>query len=247
VRPGPIQGDMVHPYLKRRADPSNVEYPSPELKEVLGRTLGVPIFQEQAMQIAIVGAGFTGNEADQLRRSMATFSKHGDVSQFRDKFIGGMSDRGYDMEFVERCFRQIEGFGTYGFPESHAASFALLVYASAWIKRHYPDVFICSLINSQPMGFYAPSQLVAEAKRNGLDVRESDVCHSQWDCTLEPHPDNETGHHAIRLGLRLVKGLSREHGERIAAQRIKPGATIEDVMRRADVPGAALEAIAAWA
>ena len=249
VRPGPIQGDMVHPYLRRRAGLEKVTYPSDALRGVLERTLGVPLFQEQAMQIAIVGAGFTGSEADQLRRAMATFKKHGDVAKFHDKMISGMIARGYEPEFAERCFRQIEGFGTYGFPESHAASFALLVYVSAWIKRHYPDVFICALLNAQPMGFYSPSQLVAEARRSGLAVRPADVSHSGWDSTLEPDPANREGLHALRLGLRLVKGLAAGEGERIAASRRPSGrgtpwSSLADIMRRADVSARSLEAIA---
>ena len=249
VRPGPIQGDMVHPYLRRRAGLEKVTYPSDALRSVLERTLGVPLFQEQAMQIAIVGAGFTGSEADQLRRAMATFKKHGDVAKFHDKMISGMIARGYEPEFAERCFRQIEGFGTYGFPESHAASFALLVYVSAWIKRHYPDVFICALLNAQPMGFYSPSQLVAEARRSGIAVRPADVSHSGWDSTLEPDPANRDGLHALRLGLRLVKGLAAGEGERIAASRRPSGhgtpwSSLADIMRRADVSARSLEAIA---
>ena len=249
VRPGPIQGDMVHPYLRRRAGLEKVTYPSDALRGVLERTLGVPLFQEQAMQIAIVGAGFTGSEADQLRRAMATFKKHGDVAKFYDKMISGMIARGYEPEFAERCFRQIEGFGTYGFPESHAASFALLVYVSAWIKRHYPDVFICALLNAQPMGFYSPSQLVAEARRSGIAVRPADVSHSGWDSTLEPDPANRDGLHALRLGLRLVKGLAAGEGERIAASRRPSGhgtpwLSLADIMRRADVSASSLEAIA---
>ena len=249
VRPGPIQGDMVHPYLRRRAGLEKVTYPSDALRGVLERTLGVPLFQEQAMQIAIVGAGFTGSEADQLRRAMATFKKHGDVAKFHDKMISGMIARGYELEFAERCFRQIEGFGTYGFPESHAASFALLVYVSAWIKRHYPDVFICALLNAQPMGFYSPSQLVAEARRSGIAVRPADVSHSGWDSTLEPDPANRDGLHALRLGLRLVKGLAAGEGERIAASRRPSGrgtpwSSLADIMRRADVSARSLEAIA---
>ena len=249
VRPGPIQGDMVHPYLCRRAGLEKVTYPSDALRGVLERTLGVPLFQEQAMQIAIVGAGFTGSEADQLRRAMATFKKHGDVAKFHDKMISGMIARGYEPEFAERCFRQIEGFGTYGFPESHAASFALLVYVSAWIKRHYPDVFICALLNAQPMGFYSPSQLVAEARRSGIAVRPADVSHSGWDSTLEPDPANRDGLHALRLGLRLVKGLAAGEGERIAASRGPSGrgtpwSSLADIMRRADVSARSLEAIA---
>ena len=249
VRPGPIQGDMVHPYLRRRAGLEKVTYPSDALRGVLERTLGVPLFQEQSMQIAIVGAGFTGSEADQLRRAMATFKKHGDVAKFHDKMISGMIARGYEPEFAERCFRQIEGFGTYGFPESHAASFALLVYVSAWIKRHYPDVFICALLNAQPMGFYSPSQLVAEARRSGIAVRPADVSHSGWDSTLEPDPANRDGLHALRLGLRLVKGLAAGEGERIAASRRPSGrgtpwSSLADIMRRADVSARSLEAIA---
>ena len=255
VRPGPIQGDMVHPYLRRRAGLEKVSYPSKALRAVLERTLGVPLFQEQAMQIAIVGAGFTGNEADQLRRAMATFKKHGDVSRFREKMIKGMTARGYDAEFALRCFKQIEGFGTYGFPESHAASFALLVYVSAWIKCHYPDVFICALLNAQPMGFYAPAQLIAEAKRSGVKILPVDVSYSAWDSTLETDPQNRRGHHALRLGLRLIKGLARGEGERIAASRHMAGqpgsgqspafASLAEIMRRADVSANALNAIAA--
>ena len=250
VRPGPIQGDMVHPYLRRRAGLERISYPSEDLRAVLERTLGVPLFQEQAMQIAIVAAGFTGSEADQLRRAMATFKKNGEVSRFREKMVTGMTARGYDSEFALRCFKQIEGFGTYGFPESHAASFALLVYVSAWIKYHYPDVFICALLNAQPMGFYSPSQLVAEAKRSGIQVRPVDVGHSTWDSTLELDPQNRRGHHALRLGLRLVKGLPRGEGERIAASRQQQEGrpafdSLADIMRRADVSANALQAIAA--
>src|SRR5436190_19548299 len=186
VRPGPIQGDMVHPYLRRRSGQEKVEYPSPELEAVLDKTLGVPLFQEQAMQIAIVGAGFSPGEADRLRRAMATFRHVGTIHSFREKFIAGMTTRGYAQEFAERCFSQIEGFGAYGFPESHAASFALLVYVSAWIKCFYPEVFAGALLNSQPMGFYAPAQIVRDAREHGVEVRPVDVNHSFWDCTLEP-------------------------------------------------------------
>ena len=185
VRPGPIQGDMVHPYLRRRAGKEAVEYPSDELRQVLGKTLGVPLFQEQAMKIAIVGAGFPPEEADRLRRAMATFKRNGEIHLFREKFIAGMLKNGYSADFATRCFDQIEGFGTYGFPESHAASFALLVYVSAWIKCFYPDVFACALLNSQPMGFYAPAQIVRDAKEHGVLVRAVDVNHSLWNCTLE--------------------------------------------------------------
>ena len=186
VRPGPIQGDMVHPYLRRRMNKEKVDYPSKELEDVLGKTLGVPLFQEQAMKIAIVAAGFSPGEADQLRRAMATFKRAGLVGGFRDKMISGMVSRGYERDFAERCFKQIEGFGSYGFPESHAASFALLVYASAWLKCRYPDVFACALLNSQPMGFYAPAQILRDAREHGIEAREVDVNASQWDCTLEP-------------------------------------------------------------
>jgi error-prone DNA polymerase len=186
VRPGPIQGDMVHPYLRRRSGREPVEYPSDALRQVLGKTMGVPLFQEQAMKIAIVGAGFPPEEADRLRRAMATFKRNGDIHLFRDKFVAGMVRNGYDRDFAIRCFSQIEGFGTYGFPESHAASFALLVYVSAWIKCFYPEVFACALLNSQPMGFYAPAQIVRDAREHGVEVRPVDVNHSLWDCTLEP-------------------------------------------------------------
>ncbi len=178
VRPGPIQGDMVHPYLLRRQNPELVNYPSPELKEVLSKTLGVPLFQEQAMKIAIVAAGFTPAEADRLRRAMATFKRVGIIETFRAKMVEGMVARRYPRDFAERCFKQIEGFGSYGFPESHAASFALLVYASAWIKCRYPDVFACALLNAQPMGFYAPAQIVRDARGHGVTVEEIDINYS---------------------------------------------------------------------
>jgi error-prone DNA polymerase len=186
VRPGPIQGDMVHPYLRRRSGREAVDYPSEALRRVLQKTLGVPLFQEQAMRIAIVGAGFSPEEADRLRRAMATFKRNGEIHRFRDKFVAGMLGNGYSADFATRCFDQIEGFGTYGFPESHAASFALLVYVSAWIKCFYPDVFACALLNSQPMGFYAPAQIVRDAREHGVEVRPADINHSEWDCTLEP-------------------------------------------------------------
>src|SRR5712671_4865536 len=195
VRPGPIQGDMVHPYLRRRSGHEEVVYPSGELREVLGKTMGVPLFQEQAMKIAIVGAGFAPEEADRLRRAMATFKRNGDIHQFRDKFVAGMVKNGYDRDFATRCFSQIEGFGTYGFPESHAASFALLVYVSSWIKCFYPEVFVCALLNSQPMGFYAPAQIVRDAREHGVEVRPADVNHSFWDCTLEENPNHSPNCH----------------------------------------------------
>jgi error-prone DNA polymerase len=175
VRPGPIQGDMVHPYLRRREGVEPVEYPKPELKKVLGKTFGVPLFQEQAMRVAIECAGFTAGEADQLRRSMATFKHTGGVSKFRDKLVAGMVTNGYSQAFAEKTFAQLEGFGSYGFPESHAASFALLAYASSWMKCRYPDVFLAAILNAQPMGFYAPAQLVRDARRHGVTVRPVDV------------------------------------------------------------------------
>ena len=241
VRPGPIQGDMVHPYLRRRSGYEKIIYPSDELKQVLQRTLGVPLFQEQAMQIAIVAAGFSGSEADQLRRAMATFRRNDLIHTFKERMIKGMVDRGYQEEFAIRCFRQIEGFGTYGFPESHAASFALLVYASAWIKCHYPDAFICALLNAQPMGFYSPAQLVAEAKRSGVEVRPIDINNSQWDCSLE-----STGHsrHALRLGMRQVKGLKRYEAERLTASRHIAYQDINDLIRKSDISIYGLESLA---
>jgi error-prone DNA polymerase len=242
VRPGPIQGDMVHPYLRRREGRELVVYPTPELERVLGKTLGVPLFQEQAMQVAIHCAGFTPNEADQLRRAMATFKFSGGVSRFRDKLIAGMLARGYARDFAERTFGQIEGFGSYGFPESHAASFALLAYASSCVKCHHPDVFCCALLNSQPMGFYAPAQIVRDTREHGIEVRPVSVNHSRWDCTLE-----EAGgrHLAVRLGLRMVKGLANAHGAAIAARRGEaPYVSVAELWRRAGVPAPALERLA---
>jgi error-prone DNA polymerase len=242
VRPGPIQGDMVHPYLRRREGLEQVSYPTPELERVLGKTLGVPLFQEQAMQVAIVCAGFTPSEADQLRRSMATFKLTGGVSHFRDKLIAGMVARGYDGEFAERTFSQIEGFGSYGFPESHAASFALIAYASAWMKCHHPDVFCCALLNAQPMGFYAPAQIVRDAIAHGVEVRAACVNASRWDCTLEPSSGRFL---AVRLGLRMVKGLSNQAGAALVLRRAgTPFATVEELWRRAGVPVAALVQLA---
>ncbi|HUF57803.1 MAG TPA: error-prone DNA polymerase, partial [Thermohalobaculum sp.] len=240
VRPGPIQGDMVHPYLRRRMGEEAVEFPSEELAEVLGKTLGVPLFQEQAMRIAIVAAGFDPEEADRLRRALATFRKTGTIGTFRERFVGGMIARGYDPDFAERCFSQIEGFGEYGFPESHAASFALLVYASAWIKCHHPAVFACALLNSQPMGFYAPAQIVRDARAHGVEVRPVSVNHSCWDCTLEPASDGL----ALRLGFRLVKGLREEDGHWIAAARGNGYPDIESLWRRAGIGRAAVARLA---
>lgn len=217
VRPGPIQGDMVHPYLRRRNGKERVSFPSQELADVLGKTLGVPLFQEQAMKIAIVAAGFTPSEADRLRRAMATFKKTGTIHGFREKMIEGMVARGYERDFAERCFRQIEGFGDYGFPESHAASFALLVYVSAWMKCHHPAVFACALLNSQPMGFYAPAQIVRDAREHGVEVRAVDVNASEWDCTLEPA--GAGGGLALRLGFRQIKGFGEDAAAALTGTR----------------------------
>lgn len=207
VRPGPIQGDMVHPYLRRRNGEEPVEYPSKELEEILGRTLGVPLFQEQAMKIAIVAAGFTPAEADELRRSMATFKAQGKVSKFERKLTEGMLKNGYSLEYAQRVFRQLEGFGSYGFPESHAASFALLVYVSSWLKCYYPDVFACALLNSMPMGFYQPAQIVIDAQKHGVEVRPVDINYSTWNNLLEEKAGNYC---ALRLGFRQVKGMREE-------------------------------------
>ncbi|MCE9650714.1 MAG: error-prone DNA polymerase [Parvibaculum sp.] len=218
VRPGPIQGGMVHPYLKNREkDPDEIEYPSPQLKEVLRKTRGIPLFQEQAMKIAIVGAGFSAGDSDKLRRAMATFRKSGTIGMYREKFISGMLKNNYDRDFAERCFKQIEGFADYGFPESHAASFALLVYVSAWIKCHYPDVFCAAILNSQPMGFYAAAQLVRDAKEHGVEMREVDVNHSDWDCTLEKVKGERL--RAVRLGMRQIKGVQGDTGAAIMEAR----------------------------
>ena len=262
VRPGPIQGDMVHPYLRRREGLETVEYPTPELRRVLEKTLGVPLFQEQAMQVAIVCAGFTPGEADALRRSMATFKFTGGVSHFRDKMITGMLERGYTREFSEQTFSRIEGFGSYGFPESHAASFALIAYASAWLKCHHPEVFCAALLNAQPMGFYAPAQIVRDAAAHGVEIRPVCINASIWDCTLEHGPDHmvrdaaaadgpaRPGHDeggdriAVRLGFRMVKGLAADHADAIIAARATPYKSIPDLHRRAAVPVAALERLA---
>jgi error-prone DNA polymerase len=242
VRPGPIQGDMVHPYLRRREGREPVSYPKPELERVLGKTLGVPLFQEQAMRVAIECAGFTPSEADQLRRSMATFKFTGGVSKFHAKLVNGMVGRGYDRAFAERTFKQLEGFGSYGFPESHAASFAKIAYASSWMKCHHPDVFCCALLNAQPMGFYAPAQIVRDARQHGVEVRPVDVNLSRWDCTLEPAG---RGRLAVRLGLRMVKGLANAQGGLIPLVRgEEPFGSIENLWRRAGLPVAALQHLA---
>ena len=243
VRPGPIQGDMVHPYLRRREGLEPVHYPKPELERVLGKTLGVPLFQEQAMRVAIECAGFTPGEADMLRKSMATFKFTGGVSHFRDKLINGMVDNGYEPEFAEHTFKQLEGFGSYGFPESHAASFALIAYASAWLKCWHPDIFCAALLNSQPMGFYAPAQIVRDAQDHHVEVRPVCINALRWDCTLEPTGDD--GRFAVRLGLRMVKGLANANAAAIVSARADtPFASIDDLWRRAGVPVAALVQIA---
>jgi error-prone DNA polymerase len=277
VRPGPIQGDMVHPYLRRREGKEKVDYPSDALREVLEKTLGVPLFQEQAMRVAIVGAGFTPAEADGLRRAMATFKYTGGVSHFKDKLVGGMLANGYTPEFAERTFRQIEGFGSYGFPESHAASFAKIAYASCWMKCHHPDIFCAALLNAQPMGFYAPAQIVRDAREHRVEVRPVCINASRWDCTLEvlryagstssPATQDERKNtnplilsrdracrgpvskdfslNPLRLGLRMVRGLSNLDGARIlAAREERPFSSIDDVWRRSGVPAAALEKLA---
>ena len=235
VRPGPIQGDMVHPYLRRRCGDEAVEFPSPhpdhgpadELKQVLGKTMGVPLFQEQAMRLAMVAAKFSGPEANELRRAMATFRRRGTIDRLHEKMVSRMTARGYPAEFAERCFNQIKGFGEYGFPESHAASFAHLVYVSAWLKCHYPAAFAAALLNSQPMGFYAPAQIVRCAVDHGVEAREVDINHSLWDCTLEParaqgarsavaHTNNTF---ALRLGMRQVDGLREDDVKSIVSIR----------------------------
>ena len=268
VRPGPIQGDMVHPYLRRRQGHEAVDYPSPgpdfgppdELKRVLGKTLGVPLFQEQAMRIAMVAAKFTGAEANHLRRAMATFRRTGTIHTFAAKMIDGMTARGYDRAFAERCFKQIEGFGEYGFPESHAAAFAHLVYVSSYLKRHHPAAFACALLNSQPMGFYAPAQIVRDAREHGVSVREVDVNASDWDNSLEwdasgspdagrgptslPHTWGLDGP-AMRIGLRQIDGFRHDWGDAlIAARGDRPYASPETLMRRADLPKSALQRLA---
>jgi error-prone DNA polymerase len=241
VRPGPIQGDMVHPYLRRRQGLEPVDYPSEAVKSVLERTLGVPIFQEQVMQLAMVAAGFTPGEADQLRRAMASWRRKGGLEPFRDKLMRGMRERGYPEEFAERIYRQILGFGEYGFPESHSASFALIAYSSAWLKRYHPAAFLAALINSQPMGFYSPSQLVQDARRHGVEVRPVDATCSEWDCTLESGADA-----AVRLGFVLVRGLSQAGVERlIAARKARPFGNVEDLARRAALSRHDLKCLAA--
>jgi error-prone DNA polymerase len=242
IRPGPIQGDMVHPYLRRRNGEEAVEYPSEEVKGVLQRTLGVPIFQEQVMALAVVAAGFTPGEADRLRRAMAAWKRRGGLGPFEDKLIDGMRRRGYSEEFARQIFRQIEGFGEYGFPESHSASFALLVYVSCWLKCHTPAAFTCALLNSQPMGFYSASQLVQDLRRHDVDVRGVDINRSAWDCSLEK---GEGGAAVLRLGFRMVKSLSEETGRRIADRRGDQAyASTQQLLERAGLDRRELEALA---
>jgi error-prone DNA polymerase len=265
VRPGPIQGDMVHPYLRRRQNLEEVSYPSPELETVLKKTLGVPLFQEQAMKIAIVAAGFTPAEADQLRRAMATFRRSGTIQTLQERMIKGMVANGYPREFAERCFHQIKGFGEYGFPESHAASFALLVYDSCWMKCRYPDVFAAAMLNAQPLGFYAPAQLVRDAREHGVEVREVDVNLSYWDCTLEPispspswrgvggegiHPRHAemAPHirttHAVRLGLRQIVGVKEKDMLRLMERRGEAYDSVRDLWLRSGLSSTVLERLA---
>jgi error-prone DNA polymerase len=239
VRPGPIQGDMVHPYLRRRNGEEKVEYP-PKLESILKKTLGVPLFQEQAMSIAMVAAGFTATEADELRRAMATFKLKGLVSKFEKKLIDGMLANGYSEEFAHRIFKQLEGFGSYGFPESHAASFALLVYVSCWLKWHYPDVFAAAILNSMPMGFYQPAQLVIDARKHGVEVREADINHSYWDNTLE---EKSGKYYALRIGFRQIKGMREDDVEALVSGRDKPYQSIP-ALRDAGVSQAGLERLA---
>jgi error-prone DNA polymerase len=243
VRPGPIQGDMVHPYLRRRNEQEPVEYPSPEVAAVLERTLGVPIFQEQVMQLAIVAAGFSPGEADRLRRAMGAWKRSGGIEHFKDKLLGGMAAKGYDAQFAQRIYKQMLGFGEYGFPESHSASFALLVYDSSWLKYHEPAAFTCALLNSQPMGFYGPAQLVRDARAHGVEVRPVDVQESAYESTLQRREDGEP---ALRLGMRMVKSLSEAGGMRVEAARIeRKFESVQDLGRRAALDRGDLEALAA--
>ncbi|AEG01730.1 error-prone DNA polymerase [Methylomonas methanica] len=242
VRPGPIQGEMVHPYLARRNGLEAIDYPSPEVRQVLERTLGIPIFQEQVMQIAMVAAGFTAGEADELRRAMAAWKRKGGLEPFEQKLLAGMRERGYRDDFAQRIFQQIRGFGDYGFPESHSASFALLAYISSWLKCHHPAAFCCGLLNSQPMGFYAPAQLVQDARRHGVQVRPVDVRHSDWDCRLE----HDVSPLALRLGFNQVKGLTKAAAARITAARAQRAfESIADLSERAKLDKRDLEALAA--
>ena len=242
VRPGPIQGDMVHPYLQRRNDPDKVSYESPELESVLKSTLGVPLFQEQVMNIAIVAAGFTPGEADQVRRSMAAWKRSGGLQKFEQKLKAGMKERKYSEEFANRIYQQVLGFGSYGFPQSHSASFALLTYVSSWIKCHEPAAFCAALLNSQPLGFYAPAQLVNDARRHGVRFRPADVMVSDWDCTLERGEDGEPD---LRLGLRMINGLSEDEAKKLLSARAQaPFTSVQDLASRAGLSRHALGALA---
>lgn len=240
VRPGPIQGDMVHPYLRRRNGEEAAEYPSEQLREILERTKGVPLFQEQAMKIAMVAGGFTAVEADELRRSMATFKLPGKVDSFQERLINGMVKNGYDKAYAVRVFKQLEGFGSYGFPESHAASFALLVYVSSYIKCFHPDVFACAILNSQPMGFYQPAQLVQDAQKHGVEVRPVDVNHSAWDYQLE---EKSGEYKALRIGFRQIKGLRSEEMDVLVKNRMRPYKSVND-LRNIGLSGGTLERLA---
>ncbi|MDO9194709.1 MAG: error-prone DNA polymerase, partial [Undibacterium sp.] len=247
VRPGPIQGGMVHPYLRRRQGKEPISYPKPEIEKVLSRTLGVPIFQEQVMQIAMVAADFTPGEADELRRAMAAWKRKGGLEHYRGRIIDTMQKNGYKKDFSERIFEQMLGFGDYGFPESHSASFAILAYASSWIKCHEPAVFLCALLNSQPMGFYSASQLVQDAKRHQVEVRPIDIAHSNWDSTLEPlHNNAQTnGQAAVRLGMSLLRGMSLDTATRIQQARARQAfSDVTDLARRAQLSRHEVEALA---
>jgi error-prone DNA polymerase len=234
VRPGPIQGNMVHPYLRRRAGEEAVSYPNDQIREVLEKTLGVPLFQEQAMRLAVVAAGFTPGEADQLRRAMAAWKRKGGLQQYYDRIVNGMRERGYEQSFAEAIFEQIKGFGEYGFPESHAASFALLVYASSWLKCHEPEAFLAAMLNSQPMGFYSPSQLVQDARRHGVIALPVDVTISGWDSSLEVVEGSARP--AVRLGLSLLRGMKDGAAERIEnARAVRPFGSVHDLARRAQL------------
>jgi error-prone DNA polymerase len=252
VRPGPIMGGMVHPYLRRREGKEAVTYASPEVKKVLERTMGVSIFQEQVMQLAVVAAGFTPGEADKLRRAMASWKRRGGIAPFRDKLVDGMLERGYERAFAEQIYQQIQGFGEYGFPESHAASFALLVYVSSWLKCHEPAAFACALLNSQPLGFYSTSAIVQDAKRHGVEVRPADVQVSGVDSSLERKPGSDPNQAepgsdpSLRLGLGLIKGLKLNAAERlVAARRESRFVSTEDLARRANLDRGDLSALAA--
>jgi error-prone DNA polymerase len=244
VRPGPIQGGAVHPYLRRRQGLEPVDYPSEALKVALERTLGITIFQEQVMQVAMIAAGFSPGEADSLRRAMASWKRKGGLEKYHDRLVDGMTERGYERSFADAIFEQIKGFGDYGFPESHAASFALLVYASAWLKRHHPGAFLAAMLNSQPMGFYGPSQLVQDARRHGVKVLPIDVVASAWDATLETAPGASRS--AVRLGLSLLYGMRDGAAERIEmARSVRPFSSVHDLARRAGLDKHDLKVLAA--